>query len=305
MYARKSLNRNLFIGVAFSLISVTAAANTFGSVEPAANPAVVDTEPLRQRSLDIREAFAERLFQCGVVDRVINVLTLSGAISTINSLNTSFEVVAGGFQGETNPAYAYTVIDSGPNAASGADISVMTDALGFVFSQFSAFLLDADNPDSFDFPANYAVLRFTAVPPLAESAALFETVGEIDSELFSTDSSGYTQFGLAYLSLQSFVEDQQFIDGYVEAAKAFGVEYTPIIDGAPSLFSGGAGFPGNDWTASPNGEDYLARIPDQSHRALRKVRRGVVRFTKRAVKRASRIKNDYALNRALSYQHCR
>ena len=219
MFAWKKVNQHLFVGIAFSLIAVTATANTFGSVEPAANPVVFDTQPLGQRSLAVREAFAERLFQCGVVDRVINVLTLGGAISTINSLNTSFEVTAGGFQGATNPAYAYTVIDSGPNAASAADIRVMTDALGFVFSQFSAFLLDADNPDSYDFPANYVVLRFGAVPPLADSAALFETVGQIDPELFSTDSSGYTQFGLAYLALQSFVPDQQFIDGYVASRR--------------------------------------------------------------------------------------
>ena len=29
----------------------------------------------------------------------------------------------------------------------------------------------------------------------------------------------------------------------------------------PSLFAGGAAFPGNDWTVSPRGEEYLSRIP--------------------------------------------
>ena len=112
------------------------------------------------------------------------------------------------------------MIDSGPNAASHADIKVLTDSLGYVLSQGSAFLLDADNPASFDFPAQLrgAELRHAAVAR-AESAALFETVGRIDPELFETDSSGYTQFGRAYLSLQSFVPDEQFIAGYVAGGR--------------------------------------------------------------------------------------
>ena len=51
--------------------------------------------------------------------------------------------------------------------------------------------------------------------------------------------------------------DQRFIDGYVAAAAAFGVEYTPVINGTPSLFQGGAAFPGNDWTVDTRGEKYL------------------------------------------------
>ena len=77
---------------------------------------------------------------------------------------------------------------------------------------------------SFDFPANYVVLNFDGLPSIEESAALFETVGEIDPEIFETDTSGYTQYGFAYLSLQSFVPDEQFIAGYVQAADEFGVE---------------------------------------------------------------------------------
>ena len=51
------------------------------------------------------------------------------------------------------------------------------------------------------------MLNFAAPHASRKSAALFETVGRIDPELFATDSSGYTQYGRAYLSLQSFVED--------------------------------------------------------------------------------------------------
>ena len=295
---------SLTIGLASLLISGQLGANTYGSVEPVANPAVIDTEPLRLRSLAIREAFAERLFHCGIVQDVLYVLNATGAISSINSLNTNFEVTAGGFQGNTNPAYAYTVVDSGPNAATFEDIGVMTDALGYVLSQGSAFLLDADDSSSFDFPANYVVLNFEGVPSIEESAALFETVGAIDPDLFETDSSGYTQFGRAYLSLQSFVPDQQFIDGYVEAADQAGVEYTPVAGGIPGLFNGGAGFPGNDWTVSTEGEDYLARIPSASHNRLGRLRNGFLKFTEKTLRKVDKISSDRILRRAIRYQRC-
>ena len=51
-----------------------AQANSYGSVEPIANPAVIDTRPLRDQDLEVREAFATRLLQCGIVDEVIDAL---------------------------------------------------------------------------------------------------------------------------------------------------------------------------------------------------------------------------------------
>jgi hypothetical protein len=164
--------------------------------------------------------------------------------------------------------------------------------LGYVLSQGSAFLLDADNASSFDFPANYVVLNFAAPPSIKKSAALFETVGRIDPEIFETDTSGYTQYGRAYLSLQSFVPDAQFIAGYVQAAAEFGVEYTPIVGVAPSLFQGGAGFPGNDWTLDTRGEAYLARIPAQSHRALGRIRDFHLRATREVLRRLKHADDD-------------
>ena len=268
----------------FSLCS-TVQASKYGSVEPIANPAVIDTTPLRDQPLKVREAFATRLLQCGIVNDVVNVLSSTRAITTINGLNTRFEVGAGGFAGATNPSFVYTVMDDGPNAASIGDVKVLTDSLGYVLSQGSAFLLDSNDPSSFDFPANYVVLNFASPPPLATSAALFETVGRIDPELFETDTSGYTQFGRAYLSLQSAVPDAQFISGYVRAAAKFGVEYTPIVNGAPSLFQGGAAFPGNDWTVNRRGEEYLSRIPSQSHHALRRIRAFHLRVTQEVLGR--------------------
>ena len=260
------------------------AANTYGSVEPIANPDALDTSALRDQSLAVKEAFAERAFECGVVDEVIDALTETGAITTIDGLNTSFDVAAGGFAGETNPAYVYLVVDSGPNAASTADVETLTNSLGYVLSQGSAFLLDGDDPAAFDFPANYVVLNFDSPPTMEESAALFETVGAIDPELFETFTSGYTQFGRAYLSLQSDVPDEQFIAGYVQAAQQAGVEYTPIVGGVPGLFTGGAAFPDNDWVENPDGEAYLGRIPAASHDELAELRDDHLRTTRDALR---------------------
>jgi hypothetical protein len=260
-------------------------ANSYGSVEPLANPAVIDTTGLSAEPLRVREAFATRLFQCGITGRVIDALSKTGAITTINNLNTQFTVGAGGFAGRTNPSFVYTMIDNGPNAASARDIRILTDSLGYVMSQASGFLLDADDPGNFDFPAYYVVLNFDKPPSIARSAALFRTVGQIDPDLFSTDTSGYTQFGRAYLSLQSAVSAERFIAGYVQAAFLFKVEYTPIVGGVPSLFVGGAAFPGNDWTVSTRGEEYLARIPPQSHRALGRIRAFHLRATQDVLRR--------------------
>jgi hypothetical protein len=280
----------------------TATASTYGSVEPIANPLVIDTQLLRDQPLDVRGAFAGRLLQCGIVDRVIHALTTTRAITTINGLNTHFQVGAGGFAGHTNPAYVYTVIDSGPNAASIDDIKVLTDSLGYVLSQGSAFLLDADNTASFDFPANYVVLNFGTPPPLERSAALFDTVGRIDPQIFATDTSGYTQYGRAYLSLQSAVPDAEFITGYVQAAARFGVEYTPIVNGQPLLFQGGAAFPGNDWSLNPHGESYLARIPAQSHAALGQIRDFHLRVTRDVLERLGHDKDHDATDEGLLHE---
>src|ERR1700754_2235215 len=167
-HAMKITSRVVTRGLCFSLC-VTVQANKYGSVEPIANPAVIDTTPLRDQPLKVREAFASRLLRCGIVSDVMDVLSSTRAITTINGLNTHVEVGAGGFAGSTNPSFVYTVIDDGPNAASTDDIKILTDSLGYVLSQASAFLLDADDASAFDFPANYVVLNFKVPPPIAVS----------------------------------------------------------------------------------------------------------------------------------------
>jgi hypothetical protein len=279
----------------------TLQANKYGSVEPIANSAVIDTGPLSGQPLKVREAFANRLLQCGIVNQVVEALSKTGAVTTVNGLNTSVAVGAGGFAGATNPSFVFTVLDEGPNAASAADVQVLADSLGYVMSQASAFLLDSDDPSSFDFPANYVVLNFPATPTIAASAALFRIVGGIDKDLFETDTSGYTQFGRAYLSLQSDVKDERFIAGYAEAARVTGLEYTPIVNGQPALFRGGAAFPGNDWTVNRRGEEYLERIPAQSHRALARIRAFHLQATQDVLRRLAHGNDKRAIDEVTSF----
>ncbi|HEX3476985.1 MAG TPA: hypothetical protein VHT91_18305 [Kofleriaceae bacterium] len=280
---RIDLGIELVVAMGAVLAAGRARAETVGSVEPIIDNGVVDTGPLTAQPLDVRGAFAERLLQCGLVDDVERVLAEARVTTTLDARNLRFAVSAGGFQGDTNPTFAFAATDRGPHAASHADLQAITDSLGFVMTQDSGFLLDEDDPTSFDFPTSYAVLVFRRTPPLEASAALFETVGQIDPELFDTDTSGYTQVGRSYVSLQSDVPDDEFIAGYVQAANEFGVAYTPVIDGKPALFQGGAAFPGNDWVAHPGGEDYLARLPGRVHDRLRQLRALHLDFTRRAV----------------------
>jgi hypothetical protein len=290
-----------------AMSSVGAAqAETLGSVEPIASTTVVDIAPLVAQDLDVRTAFAERLLQCGIVDDVEGLLSKQGVTRSINDRNTRFRVAAGGFAGNTNPTYAFTVLDSGPNAATHADFQRLTDSLGYVMSQDSVFLLDGDDPTTFDFPANYVILEFRRIPRLEQSAQLFETVGRIDPALFETDTSGYTQFDRAYLSLQSDVPDGQFIAGYVQAARQFGVVYTPIIDGKPSLFVGSAAFPGNDWVVFPDGEDYLSRLPRRIHDELARLRGFHLSFTRKVLRKLQRHDVDHGeLLRFVKHLDCR
>jgi hypothetical protein len=57
------------------------------------------------------------------------------------------------------------------------------------------------------------------------------------------------------------------------------------VNDEPSLFQGGAAFPGNDWEASPRGEEYLSRIPAASHRALARIHAFHLRVTREVLQR--------------------
>ncbi len=75
------------------------------------------------------------------------------------------------------------------------------------------------------------------------------------------------------------------------------------MNGIPSLFQGGAAFPGNDWTVNTRGEDYLLRIPAQSHRALGRVRAFHLRVTREVIDKLER-HDKRSHNDAVSFE-CR
>jgi hypothetical protein len=118
--------RLVTIALLVAVLAQQVAATTYISAEPIPNQDVVG-----QNALDLIESvgysnlelWSNRLLnQCNVVQNVIDVLTSNGAITTINSSNTRFRVAAGGFEGVTNPSFVFTVEDSGPDAASAADV---------------------------------------------------------------------------------------------------------------------------------------------------------------------------------------
>jgi hypothetical protein len=296
-----SLIRTFFF-IAPPLLAGTALADTLGSVEPIASDSVLDVGPLLEEDLDVRAAFAERWFRCGVVDDVENLLARESVTHTLDERTIRFEVAAGGFAGETNPTFSFRATDG----ASAADVQALADGLGFVMSQDGAFLLDEEDPAALDFPASYAVVELPRHPSLDEAAELFETVGRIDPELFDTDSSGYTQVGRSYVTLQSDVPEAELIAGYVEAARELELTYAPIVDGSPSLFRGSAAFPGNDWVAHPRGEEYLERLPRRIHDELRRLRRAHLVFTRKVLER---LRREHAgrreLVRAINHLECR
>lgn len=79
-----SLFVRFVVAIALSVsLSATLRASTYGSVEPIANSAVLDTRLLSEQPLNVRKAFATRLMECGIVSRVARVLSSTGAITTL------------------------------------------------------------------------------------------------------------------------------------------------------------------------------------------------------------------------------
>ena len=110
------------------------------------------------------ELWSNRLLnECGIVQEVIDVLASHGAISTVDTGstgNTRFRVAAGGFEGNTNPSYVFTVEDSGPDAVSEADVDVLDNALGYVLNQGGTAHFSPDNAKAYFFSLDYAVVTF-------------------------------------------------------------------------------------------------------------------------------------------------
>jgi hypothetical protein len=265
------------VGLIVAAVLLTAvhavSATTYISVEPIPNRDVVGEDDLtRLRSIGYShlERWSQLLLsQCLVVDSVIEALTAHGAITSVTPANTRFVVAAGGFEGATNPSYVFTVQDSGTGSASMRDVDVLDNALGYVLSQGGTVHFSADNAKAYAFVLDYAVVTFLGTLSGVEAGQFFEQVGMIDPALFSGQFAGFTQVDFAgsptnnsMLFLKPAASKHRFITGLAAAVDTEPrASYSPLKNnGAPTTARAGIAFPGNDWLAFPDGDEYLAIV---------------------------------------------
>lgn len=272
-------------------VTIVLLAITLG-VHPVAATTYISAEPIPSRDVVGQNALAmilsvgypnlERwsnrlLNDCHIVQNVIDVLASNGAISTINAGNTRFLVAAGGFEGVTDPSYVFTVQDSGPNAVSAADINVLDNALGYVLNQGGTAHFSPDNAKAYDFSLDYAVVTFAGTLTGVHAKAFFDYLGTIDPALWSGPLAGFTQIDFhdsptnnSMLFLKPATTKQRFITGLSTAAGTTqGATYVTLNNhGQPTTAKAGIAFPGNDWIAFPNGDQYLAKLGNASPQLL-------------------------------------
>jgi hypothetical protein len=273
--------------IASVLLTTTLAvhATTYISVEPIPNRDVVGQDAL-VKILSVGypnlELWSNRLLNdCGIVHEMINVLASHGAISTVHlgdTGNTSFRVGAGGFEAVTNPSYVFTVQDSGPDAVSEADVDVLDNALGYVLNQGGTAHFSPDNDKAYFFPLDYAVVTFAALTGV-EAKGFFDYLGTIDPALWSGRFAGFTQIDFqnsptnnSMLFLKPATSKQRFITGLSTAADTTpGPDATYVTlnnNGQPTTAQAGIAFPGNDWIAFPDGDQYLMQLGGPSPQLL-------------------------------------
>jgi hypothetical protein len=261
-------------------------AQTYVSAEPIPTPDIVGKANLaRIESIGYPnlELWSRRLLnECNIVQNVIDVLWDNGAIHTLNPGNTRYGVAAGGFQAVTDPSYVFRMDDSGPGAASQADIFVLDNALGYVLNQGGnaqfSLVNNPNNPNTF--PLAYAVVTFDGYLTGEQAGKFFNYLGTIDPSLWSSADAGFTQialnnFGLSdsMLFLIGNVSTQEFTKGIFEAAATTPrTTYAPLNkNGKPTTATAGAAFPGNDWIASPGGQGYLSNLGKSSPQFLKQL----------------------------------
>ena len=263
----------LVVAIALFLAVHTVSATTYMSVEPIPNRDVIGEENLaRLRSIgyDNLERWSQRLLsECLAVDNVIGALSAHGAITSIRPANTRVVVAAGGFEGVTNPSYVFTVQDTDAGSASAADINLLGNALGYVLNQGGTAHFSPDNAKAYAFVLDYAVVTFLGTLTGDDAREFFDYLGTIDPALWSGLFAGFTQidFGMSstnnsMLFLQPAVSKNRFVSGLSTAADDDPrATYFPLkINGTPTTARAGIAFPGNDWLAFPNGDQYLANI---------------------------------------------
>jgi hypothetical protein len=278
---RQLASRYITIVLLAVILAQPVTATTYISAEPIPSEDVVGQNALNlilSAGYSNLELWSNRLLNdCHIVQNVIDVLTANGAISTLNSTNTSVRVAAGGFEGITDPSYVFTVQDSGPNAVSAADITVLDNALGYVLNQGGTAHFSPDNARAYDFPLDYAVVTFTGTLTGLQAKGFFEFLGTIDPALFSGQFAGFTQIGFlgsptnnSMLFLKPATTKQQFVTGLSTAASATpGATYVTLNNnGQPTTAKAGISFPENDWIAFPGGDQYLAKLNNPSAQLL-------------------------------------
>ena len=286
-YAHSARRQNLSIlraaiWLAVTLVATPLSATTYLSAEPIPSRDVVGQENLA-KMLGIGYANLELwskklLYECRIVENVIDVLSEHSAIRTVEPRrNTEFRVAAGGFEGVTNPSYVFTIEDSGRGGVSAADVGVLSNTLGYVLSQGGTAHFSPDNPNAYDFPLDYGVVTFDGTLTGREAGKFFMSLGKIDPALFSGAFAGFTQIDFndsrtnnSMLFLQPAVAREQFVSGLARAADAAHDASYVTLDrqGRPTTDQAGIAFPGNDWIAFPNGDQYLANLANPSPQLL-------------------------------------
>jgi hypothetical protein len=272
---RHVTTRTIGWSVAFLLLSAHIAwATTYMSVEPVPNRGVVGENNLatiRGIGYTNLERWSQRLLdQCRVVESTVDALSANAAISSVRLfVNTRVVVGAGGFEGGTNPSFVLTIQDSGAGSVTEADVNVLGNALGYVLSQGGTAHFSPDNFKAYAFPLDYALVTFLGTLTGDEAQEFFEHLGTIDQALFSGPLAGFTQIDLAgsttnnsMLFLQPAVSKNRFISGLSEGvADDPRASYSPLKNnGTPTTARAGVAFPGNDWLAFPDGDQYLENV---------------------------------------------
>jgi hypothetical protein len=224
------------------------------------------------------ELWSNRLLNdCGFVRKTIDALTADGAISTVNGGNTDVGVAAGGFEGTTHPSFVFTIRDSGIDPVSASDVDVLDNALGYVLNQEGTAHFSPDNFKAYAFKLDYAVVTFPGALGGVDAQAFFERLGLIDPGLFSGQFAGFTQVAFqgsplnnSMLFLKPAASKNRLIAGLSAAAGATtGAVYFPLKkNGEPTTARAGIAFPGNDWLAFPDGDEYLSRLGAPSPQLL-------------------------------------
>jgi hypothetical protein len=282
MKTHPTITRLAIVGLlAATLGAHSLAATTFISVEPIPTRDVVGQDALAtllSAGYPNLELWSDRLLNdCGIVQDVIDVLRANGAISTVNSDNTSFRVAAGGFEAVTNPSFVATVRDSGHDRVSEEDVDVLDNALGYVLNQGGTAHFSPDNAKAYHFTLDYAVVTFAGTLTGVDAKAFFDYLGTIDFALWGGQFAGFTQIDFedsptnnSMLFLKPAATKRRFIDGLSTAASTtLGATYVTLNNrGEPTTAKAGIAFPGNDWIAFPEGDQYLTNLNTPSQELL-------------------------------------